>query len=146
MGLFGVLLGLALLMWLAYRGWSVLLVAPLAALIAAVFSGEPLLAHWTPSMLGPVGRVSFGPALVSARAELSTSGGGAAFSKLAIEEVAPGLAVEATLMQTQPRPVRTGTTPDDRPGAVPTAKPELAARNRRPGRARRIPGRPHPVA
>ena len=42
MGLIGILLGLALLMWLAYRGWSVLLVSPLAALIAAVFSGEPL--------------------------------------------------------------------------------------------------------
>src|SRR5262245_10378000 len=34
-------------MWLAYRGWSVLLVSPLAALVAAAFSGEPLLAHWT---------------------------------------------------------------------------------------------------
>jgi H+/gluconate symporter-like permease len=38
-------------MWLAYRGWSVLLVAPLAALIAAVFSGEPLLAHWTQTFM-----------------------------------------------------------------------------------------------
>jgi H+/gluconate symporter-like permease len=54
MGLIGILLGLALLMWLAYRGWSVLLVAPLAALIAAVFSGEPLLAHWTQTFI--VGR------------------------------------------------------------------------------------------
>jgi H+/gluconate symporter-like permease len=51
MGLIGILLGLALLMWLAYRGWSVLLVAPLAALIAAVFSGEPLLAHWTQTFM-----------------------------------------------------------------------------------------------
>ena len=31
MGLVGILLGLALLMWLAYRGWSVLMVAPVAA-------------------------------------------------------------------------------------------------------------------
>jgi H+/gluconate symporter-like permease len=38
-------------MWLAYRGWSVLLVAPLAALIAAVFSGEPLLAHWAQTFM-----------------------------------------------------------------------------------------------
>src|SRR5262245_32303632 len=51
MGLFGILLGLALLMWFAYRGWSVLLVAPLAALVAAVFSGEPLLAHWTQTFM-----------------------------------------------------------------------------------------------
>ena len=47
MGLLGILLGLALLMWLAYRGWSVLLVSPAAALVAAAISGEPLLAHWT---------------------------------------------------------------------------------------------------
>ena len=28
MGLIGILLGLALMMWLAYRGWTVLIVAP----------------------------------------------------------------------------------------------------------------------
>lgn len=44
MGLAGILLALALLIWLAYRGWSVLL-APVAALLAAAISGEPLLAH-----------------------------------------------------------------------------------------------------
>jgi H+/gluconate symporter-like permease len=47
MGLVGIIIALALLMWLAYRGWSTLLVAPLAALVAAALSGEPLLAHWT---------------------------------------------------------------------------------------------------
>ena len=35
MGLVGMLLALALLIWLAYRGWSVLLVAPAAAMLAA---------------------------------------------------------------------------------------------------------------
>jgi H+/gluconate symporter-like permease len=34
-------------MWLAYRGWSILLLAPAAALVAAAAAGEPLLAHWT---------------------------------------------------------------------------------------------------
>ena len=52
MGLSGVLLGLALLVWLAFRGWSVLLLAPLAALLAAGFAGEPLLAHWTQTFMG----------------------------------------------------------------------------------------------
>ena len=47
MGLAGILLGLALLIGMAYRGWSVLGLAPLAALVAATASGEPLLAHWT---------------------------------------------------------------------------------------------------
>jgi H+/gluconate symporter-like permease len=56
MGLIGILLGLALLMWLAYRGWSILLVSPLAALVAAVFSGEPLLAHWTQTFMGGAAR------------------------------------------------------------------------------------------
>jgi len=52
MGLLGMLLGLALMMWLAYRGWSVLIAAPAAALLAAAISGEPLLAHWTQTFMG----------------------------------------------------------------------------------------------
>ncbi len=56
MGLIGILLGLALLMWLAYRGWSILLVSPIAALIAAAFSGEPLLAHWTQTFMSAAAR------------------------------------------------------------------------------------------
>jgi H+/gluconate symporter-like permease len=56
MGLVGILLGLGLLMWLAYRGWSVLMVAPVAALVAAAVSGEPLLAHWTQTFMSGAGR------------------------------------------------------------------------------------------
>ncbi len=52
MGLAGILLGLALLVWLAYRGWTVLLLAPAAALLTAAFAGEPLLAHWTQTFMG----------------------------------------------------------------------------------------------
>jgi H+/gluconate symporter-like permease len=52
MGLFGILLGLALLVWLAFRGWSILLLAPGAALIAAAFAGGPLLAYWTQTFMG----------------------------------------------------------------------------------------------
>ena len=51
MGMFGILLGLGLLVWLAYRGWSVLGLAPVAALIAAAFAGEPLLANWTQTFM-----------------------------------------------------------------------------------------------
>lgn len=47
MGLLGILAGLAILVWLAFRGWSILLLAPAAALIAAAFGGQPLLASWT---------------------------------------------------------------------------------------------------
>lgn len=56
MGLFGILLGLALLVWLAYRGWSILLLAPGAALIAAAFAGGPLLAYWTQTFMNSASR------------------------------------------------------------------------------------------
>ena len=52
MGFLSILLGLALLVWLAFRGWSVLLLAPAAALLAAALAGEPLLAHWTQTFMG----------------------------------------------------------------------------------------------
>jgi H+/gluconate symporter-like permease len=52
MGLLGILVGLGLLIWLAFRGWSVLLLAPAAGLVAAAFGGEPLLANWTQIFMG----------------------------------------------------------------------------------------------
>jgi H+/gluconate symporter-like permease len=52
MGLLGIALSLLLLLALAYRSWSVLLLAPTAALVAAAFAGEPLLAHWTQTFMG----------------------------------------------------------------------------------------------
>src|SRR6187200_1803742 len=51
MGLAGILLALGLLIWLSFRGWSILLLAPAAALVAAGASGEPLLAHWTQTFM-----------------------------------------------------------------------------------------------
>jgi len=51
MGLLGILAGLGFLVWLSFRGWSVLILAPVAALIVALFSGEPLLAHWTQTFM-----------------------------------------------------------------------------------------------
>jgi H+/gluconate symporter-like permease len=50
-GLAGILVGLGFLIWLAYRGWSILLLAPLAAMAAALFSREPPLAHWTQTFM-----------------------------------------------------------------------------------------------
>ena len=51
MGLVGILVGLAVLIFMAFRGWSVLILAPLAALIAAAFSSQPLLASWTQTFM-----------------------------------------------------------------------------------------------
>jgi H+/gluconate symporter-like permease len=52
MGLVGILVALAFLIWLSFRGWSVLLLAPAVAIVAAAFAGEPLLAHWTQTFMG----------------------------------------------------------------------------------------------
>ena len=51
LGLLGILLGLGLLMWLSFRGWSILLLAPLAGSLAALAAGQPLLAHWTQTFM-----------------------------------------------------------------------------------------------
>src|SRR5690242_11915174 len=56
MGLLGILIGLALLVWFAFRGWSVLLLAPAAALVAALLGGQPLLANWTQIFMGSASR------------------------------------------------------------------------------------------
>jgi H+/gluconate symporter-like permease len=47
MGLAGILIGLGALVWLSFRGWSVLVLAPAAAMVVAIAAGEPLLANWT---------------------------------------------------------------------------------------------------
>lgn len=51
MGVVGILIGLGVLVWLAYRGWTILLLAPLCALIAAFLAGQPLLANWTQTFM-----------------------------------------------------------------------------------------------
>ena len=56
MGLLGILVGLALLVLFAFRGWTVLLLAPAAALVATAFGREPLLANWTQIFMGSAAR------------------------------------------------------------------------------------------
>jgi H+/gluconate symporter-like permease len=56
MGLLSILIGLGLLVWLAFRGWSVLLLAPAAGLVAALFGGQPLLASWTQIFMSSAAR------------------------------------------------------------------------------------------
>jgi H+/gluconate symporter-like permease len=51
LGLLGILVGLGVLIYLAFRGWSILLLAPIAAIIAALFAREPLLAHLTQTFM-----------------------------------------------------------------------------------------------
>lgn len=56
MSLIGIVAALGALIWFAFCGWSVLLLAPAAALLAALLSGEPLLAHWTQTFMGSAAR------------------------------------------------------------------------------------------
>jgi H+/gluconate symporter-like permease len=54
-GLAGVLIALAALIYLAYRGVSVLVLAPLMALVAVLFSDAPLLASYTQVFMRALG-------------------------------------------------------------------------------------------
>ena len=74
MGLIGILIALGLLIWLAYRGWSVLLLAPAAAVLAAGLAGEPLLAHWTQTFMESAARfvAQFFPSFSSAPCSASS--------------------------------------------------------------------------
>lgn len=55
-GLVGILLALTLLIWLAYRGMSVLILGPLCALLAVLLAGAPLLASYTQVFMPALGR------------------------------------------------------------------------------------------
>lgn len=54
--LIGIFVSLAVLVGLAYRGHSVVIVAPIAAIIATLFSGAPLLATYTQIFMPAAGR------------------------------------------------------------------------------------------
>ena len=62
-GLVGIVLALALLIWLAYRGVSVLVLGPLCALLAVLLAGAPVLASYTQVFMPALGRfiVAFFP-------------------------------------------------------------------------------------
>jgi H+/gluconate symporter-like permease len=103
MGLFGILVALALLIWLAFRGWSVLVLAPLAALVAAAFAGEPLLAHWTQSFMGSASRfvAQFFPIFLLGAMFgklMEDSGSVAAIANFMTEKLGPSRAVLAVVL------------------------------------------------
>jgi hypothetical protein len=78
----------------------------IAELDYGVFEALALL-HWSPGWRGPLGRISIGPGVFNARADLSSSGG-AAFSDLAVEETVAGGALALTFVSRNPSPVRVG--------------------------------------
>ncbi|KAB3533282.1 GntP family permease [Alkaliphilus pronyensis] len=48
----GIVIGLLLLMYLAYRGWSIIWIAPICATVVALFGGVELLPNYTESYMG----------------------------------------------------------------------------------------------
>ncbi len=57
MGLFGIVLGLGVLMYFAYRGFTVLLLAPLGGLLAVALARDaPLLASYTQVFMPAAGQ------------------------------------------------------------------------------------------
>lgn len=56
LGLIGIILSLGLLMYLAYRGINVLILAPLLALLATLMAGGPMLATYTQVFMPALGK------------------------------------------------------------------------------------------
>ena len=56
LGVIGILLSLALLMYMAYKGFSVIVFAPIFALLAAIFSGMAILPTYTEIFLPNLGK------------------------------------------------------------------------------------------
>jgi H+/gluconate symporter-like permease len=103
LGLVGILAGLGLLVWLAFRGWSVLLLAPLAAMVAALFSGEPLLAHWTQTFMGSAATFlgQFFPLFLLGALFgklMEDSGSVTAIAEFMIQRLGPGHAILAVVL------------------------------------------------
>ena len=67
-----------------------------------------LRAHWKPMHAGPLHRVSFGPALMRASAQVSSSSAGLAFENREISELRPGAALDLALMPGRAIPVAVG--------------------------------------
>jgi H+/gluconate symporter-like permease len=103
MGLLGILFALGLLIWLAFRGWSVLLLAPAAALVAAAFGREPLLAHWTQTFMGSAAPffAQFFPLFLLGAVFgklMEDSGSVSAIARFTIERLGTGRAVLAVVL------------------------------------------------
>jgi hypothetical protein len=72
-----------------------------------------LFTHWEP-VKGPIARISLGPGLTRARAQLSAAAGGASFLDLAINDACPTAALDLTFMKRKPAPVRVALVLSDR--------------------------------
>lgn len=103
MGLPGILLGLGFLMWLSFRGWSILVLSPVAAMIAAFTSGEPILAHWTETFMLSAGSflAQFFPLFLLGAVFgklMDDSGSVATIARFMTEQLGPSRAILAVVL------------------------------------------------
>jgi H+/gluconate symporter-like permease len=101
--LLGIVIALGLLIWLAYRGWSVLLLAPGTALLAAAIAREPLLASWTQTFMGSGAQFlsQFFPLFLLGALFgklMDDSGSVAAIARFMVERLGAGRAVLAVVL------------------------------------------------
>jgi H+/gluconate symporter-like permease len=102
-GLAGIVLSVGVLVWLAYRGFSLLLAAPAVAMLAAAFAGDPLLANFTQTFMGGVGRfiVQFFPLFLLGAVFgklMQDSGSALAVARLLAERLGGGRAIAAIVL------------------------------------------------
>jgi H+/gluconate symporter-like permease len=102
-GLLGIVAALGVLIWLSFRGWSVLVLAPTAAMIAAIAAGEPLLAHWTQTFMGAAGGfiAQFFPLFLLGALFgklMDDSGSVTAIARFMTERLGPGRAILAVVL------------------------------------------------
>jgi H+/gluconate symporter-like permease len=102
-GLLGILIALGLLIWLAFQGYSLLLVAPAAAMLAALFAGEPLLANWTQTLMVGAGRfvIQFFPLFLLGAVFgklMDDSGSALAIARAITQRLGPARAVFAVVL------------------------------------------------
>jgi hypothetical protein len=67
-----------------------------------------LLGHYAITRAGPLRRASFGPALMNASAQVSSSSAGLAFESYEVHGWCPGLALDLTLLPARPQKVAVG--------------------------------------
>jgi hypothetical protein len=67
-----------------------------------------LRAHWHPMHAGPIHGISFGPALMGASAQVSSSSAGLAFEDKEVSELRPGAALDLALIPGRPSAVAVG--------------------------------------
>ncbi|WP_281965808.1 hypothetical protein [Serinicoccus marinus] len=102
-GLIGILLSLALLIVLAYRGLNVIVLAPIMASIAVIFAGAPILATYTQVFMPAMGNVvvSFFPLFMLGALfgkVMSDSGAALRIAEWVVRRVGGGKAILAVVL------------------------------------------------